>query len=156
MNKQLETATSFKEAYINMIRFNENCINEGKLAIEEANTLENREYSSQVQKAITSSTERIMTENKMYSILLKQKDYSDKNNKEVSDQLQIITIVLNKYVRPEEIKAWEGSVLVAQGKNLSDYESKISIGNILAFVIIFILFYTYAKTKIEEKENKNN
>lgn len=159
IKKQIDSSNSFKDVYTKMIKFNEICLNEGTLAITEADTLENINYANQVKVAIKSSNERIMAENKMYSLLLQKSVDSQniKNNQDLSDQVQLISMILKEYVIPDEIKAWEGTVLVAEGKNLKDYEPNISVQSIFAFLIIFVLFYTYAKVKNEEKEeNKNN
>lgn len=159
ITKQIDSSSSFKDVYTKMIQFNQSCLNEGKLALSEAETLQNENYANQVKLAIKSSSERIMAENKMYSLLLQQSLDSQniKNNQDMSDQVQVISMVLKKYVIPDEIKAWEGTVLIAEGKNLKDYEANISVQSIFAFLIIFALFYTYAKVKTEEKEgNKNN
>lgn len=156
MKSNVQTSSNLKESYIKMIKFNENCSATGQEAALEVGQLDNYEYTKQVQKSIELSQQRMSLENKMYSILLKQTDFSKSNNNEVSDQLNIILIVLNKYTRPQEIKAWAGTELVAQGKSIKDYENNISITGIFTFLIIFVIFYAYAKAKMDEKdENKN-
>ena len=159
LTSYIENSSNLNEAYIKMIKYNEECIKNGKEALLESNNLENKEYSEQAKKAIDLSIQRMQSENKMYSILLNQKDFSNKNNAEVSDQLNIIVMFLNKYIRPQEIKAWELTSKVSQGQPIASYQENISISSVFSFLIIVAIFYTYAKTKIEsdEKEkNKNN
>lgn len=136
-----------------LINFNEACIETGKKALAET---QSSEMASKIRTAVDSSIARIQTENRIYQILINNKN-KETNNEETENAV-MVSLYSDRFFRREEDKSWDilTTSIQKNSQPQKGFFASIDTAGIFSFIIFAGLLYAYASNTIKNKNNESD